>query len=75
MNTLIFDSQLLPDGHLACPQEFAYKKNVQFKVLVIFEETESEASDRELEHATVADHSDEYLSPEELTYYLHLEEL
>ena len=38
MNTLVFDSQLLPDGHLACPQEFAHKNNIQFKVLAIFEE-------------------------------------
>lgn len=28
----VFDSKLLPDGHLFCPKEFADKKNLQFKV-------------------------------------------
>lgn len=75
MNTLIFDSQLLPDGHLSCPKEFVHKKNVQFKVLVIFEETNLEASDQDIEHTALLDHSDEFLSQEELDYYMHLEDL
>ncbi len=75
INTLIFDSQLLPDGHLACPQEFTQKKNIQFKVLAIFEEPAREATNQELEHAAIQDTSDEMLSPEELHYYLSLEDL
>ncbi len=74
INTLIFDSQLLPDGHLACPQEFVEKKNIQFKVLVIFEEQEREAADREIETSAIHDLSDEFLSQEELKYYMSLEE-
>lgn len=74
MNTLIFDSQLLSDGHLSCPEEFIHKKNVQFKVLVIFEEIEQEASDRDVEQATIQDTSDEFLSQQELDYYLALED-
>lgn len=75
MVTLIFDSQVLPDGHLSCPKEFASKKNVQFKVLVIFEETERESSDEEIEQAAILDSTDEFLSPEEVNYYMNLEDV
>ena len=75
INTLVFDSQLLPDGHLTCPQEFAHKRNIQFKVLVIFEEPEREATDYDLERAAIQDTSDDILSDEELHYYLSLEDL
>jgi len=75
MNTLVFDSQLLSDGHLSCPEKFIHNKNVQFKVLVIFEETEQEASDRDVEQATIQDMSDEFLSQHELDYYLALEDV
>jgi len=74
MNTLVFDSQLLSDGHLSCPEYFIHKKNVQFKVLVIFEETEQEASDRDVEQATIKDMGDEFLSQHELDYYMALED-
>ena len=47
------------------------KKNVHFKVLVIFEETEQEASDRDIEQATIQDMSDEFLLQHELDYYLN----
>jgi hypothetical protein len=75
VNTYLFDSQLLSDGHLSCPQEFREKKNIQFKVLVIVEESDQEASDHEMEATAIRDTSDEYLSEEELTYYLKLAEL
>ncbi len=75
MNTLVFDSQLLSDGHLSCPEEFIHKKNVHFKVLVIFEEPEQEALDRDIEHASIQDISDEFLSQYELDYYLALEDI
>ncbi len=72
MNTLIFDTHLLPDGHLACPQEFAHKSHIQFKVIAIFEEQEWAASDEDIERAAVRDTPNEYLTSEELTYYLAL---
>ncbi len=74
INTLLFDSQLLPDGHLACPQEFAHKKNIQFKVLVIFEEPRRKAADHDLEYAAIQDTSDDLLSDDERQYYLSLED-
>jgi len=74
MNTLVFDSQLLSDGHLSCPKEFIHRKNVQFKVLVIFEDTEQEALDRDIECASIQDTSDEFLTQHELNYYLELED-
>ncbi len=75
INTVVFDSHLLPDGHLTCPQEFVHKRNIQFKVLVIFEEPECEATDQDLEHAAVQDTSEDMLSQEELHYYLSLEDI
>jgi hypothetical protein len=75
INTLIFDSQLLPDGHLTCPQEFIRKKNIQFKVLVILEEPDREATDQDIERAAIQDTANDFLSDKELQYYLHLEDL
>ena len=75
INTRVFDSELLPDGHLACPQEFTQKKNIQFKVLVIFEEPAREATDQDMERAAIQDTSEDILSDEELQYYLSLEDL
>ena len=49
MKKTIFESKLLPDGHLYCPNEFAQKKNAHFEVIVTFEEIEFEASEREVE--------------------------
>ncbi len=74
-NTLIFDSQLLPDGHLSCPKEFVHKKNLQFKVLVIFQEPEREATEQEIEQSAVRDMPEDFLSPEEVTYYMNLEDV
>ncbi|MBF0225256.1 MAG: hypothetical protein HQK76_07350 [Desulfobacterales bacterium] len=73
MNTAIFESKLLSDGHLYCPKEFAQKKNALFKVIVIFEETE--ASEHDIELSAINDNSTDFLSKEELSYYLSLEEL
>jgi hypothetical protein len=74
-NTLVFDSQLLPDGHLTCPQEFIRKKNIQFKVLIILEEPECEATDQDIERAAIQDTANDFLSDEEFQYYLNLEDL
>ena len=73
LNTLVFDSQILPNGHLSCPKEFANKKNVQFKVLVIFDEHQSTATDQNLELAAIQDLSNDTLSQEELEYYMGLD--
>lgn len=74
MKTLIFDSHLLLNGHLSCPKEFAHKKNVHFKVVAVFEETEQQASDQDLEKAAIQDTGDDFLSQNELDYYLSLDE-
>jgi hypothetical protein len=73
MNQAIFDSQLLSDGHLYCPQEFIQKKNALFKVIVTFEEAEIIESD--IERCAIHDVSEDFLNKEELDYYLSLEEL
>jgi len=75
MGELVFESKVLPDGHLYCPQELAHKKNARFKVIVTFEETAVEASEQEIELSAINDVSEDFLSAEELNYYLNLEEL
>ena len=75
MNTIAFESKLLPDGHLYCPKEFTKKKNVKFKVIVVFEDTKIEASEQDIELSSIKDISNDFLSKKELNYYLNLEEL
>jgi len=75
MEELVFESKVLPDGHLYCPQELAQKKNARFKVIVTLEETKVEASEQEIELSAINDVSEDFLSEEELNYYLNLEEL
>lgn len=75
MKKTVFKSKLLPDGHLYCPNELAQKKNAHFKVIVTFEETELEASEHEVELSAINDASKDFLSEEELNYYLNLKEL
>lgn len=74
MQTVVFESKLLPDGHLYCPEEFS-QKSARFKVIVTFTETHLEASDRDVEQAALHDVSDDFLNDEELHYYLSLKEL
>ena len=73
MKNLVFKSKLLPDGHLYCPEELAHKKHVNFKVVVTFEKTDLEASEYEIEKSNINDVSEDFLSEEELNYYLNLE--
>ena len=73
MKNLVFKSKLLPDGHLYCPEELIHKKHVNFKVVVTFEKTDLEASEYEIEKSNINDVSEDFLSEEELNYYLNLE--
>ena len=75
MQTVVFESKLLPDGHLYCPEEFVQKKNVRFKVVVTLGEPYSEAADHDIEQSTIHDVSDDFLTAEELRYYLNLREI
>ena len=75
MKTAVFETSLLPDGHLDCPEEFARRTDARFQVTVMFEEPGVAASDHELEIAAVNDTSEDLLSEGEVAYYLGLEEL
>lgn len=75
MKKMVFESKLLPDGHLYCPDEVTQKKNARFKVIVTFEETGFEASEREIELSAISDVSEDFLSEKELNYYLNLKDL
>ena len=71
MHEVIFESQLLKDGHLYCPKEYAIPK-ASFKVIVSL--PDEIATDSEIELASVVDQSDEFLSQEEVNYYMSLDE-
>lgn len=71
----VFESKVLPDGHLHCPDEFTRKKNAHFKVIVTYDEIDLEASDQEVQLSAIKDLSGDFLSDEELNYYLNLKEL
>ena len=75
MKKLVFESKLLPDGHLYCPEELAHKENARFKVVVTFEESVFEASEYDIELSAINDVSEDFLSEEELSYYLNLKDL
>lgn len=75
MKKMVFESKLLPDGHLYCPDEFSNTKKVHFKVIATFEETDFEASEHEVELSAIQDASGDFLSEEELNYYLNLKDL
>ncbi len=74
MKEEIFESKLLPDGHLYCPKKFAKKKNARFKVTVIFEDSGNQATEADIELASAQDLPEDSLSKEELKYYLNLED-
>ncbi|MFH1096510.1 MAG: hypothetical protein V1749_03295 [Candidatus Desantisbacteria bacterium] len=76
MEKLVFDSNLLSDGHLYCPKEIIHEKNAHFKVVVTFDKkTNFEASEYEIELSGINDVSNDFLSEKELNYYLNLETL
>jgi len=70
MHEIVFESQLLKDGHLYCPKEYA-APSAKFKVIVSL--PDEYATDSEIELASVIDNSDEFLSKEELNYYMNLD--
>lgn len=75
MNMVSFESKLLPEGNLYCPKEFTKKKNIHFKVIVTFDDHDIEAKDHDIELSAIKDNSSDFLSREELDYYLNLERL
>ncbi len=76
MSKIIFESKLLDDGNLYCPQELLRKKNIHFKVIAVFDDEIGEASDGDIELSAANDISLDFLDErEELDYYLRLEEL
>jgi len=71
MHEIIFESQLLKDGHLSCPKEYAMPKAI-YKVAVSLPDLI--ATDSDIEMVSVVDQSDEFISDGELSYYMSLDE-
>lgn len=71
MHEIIFESQLLKDGHLSCPKKYAMPK-ATYKVIATLPDLT--ATDSDIEMASVIDQSDEFISEEELSYYMKLDD-
>jgi hypothetical protein len=71
MNEITFDSRLVEDGHLYCPEKYLLK-DAKYKVTVYLPEKDTE--DTEIDRISVLDDSEEYLSPEEINYYMNLKD-
>ncbi len=72
MKKALFDSKLLQNGHLYCPEEFA-KPDAKYKVIVSL--PDEDVTDSDIEIASITDVSEEFLTKDEVEYYLQLEEL
>lgn len=70
MPEVVFESQLLKDGHLYCPAKYAVPK-AKYKVIVSL--PEKDAAESEIELAAVTDLSEDFLSEEEVEYYMNME--
>ncbi len=71
MKRAVFQTNLLPDGHLHCPAEFA-RENMRFEVIATHEDEDAQTAERDAELAAVNDVSHDLLSEQELQYYLNL---
>lgn len=72
MRKAVFNSKLLQDGHLYCPEEFA-KPDAEYEVIVSL--PDEDVTDSDIEIASITDISEEFLTKDEVKYYLQLEEL
>lgn len=70
MYELTFNSELSENGTLTCPKEFLFK-NASYKVIVNINDYDKDTLD--IEHSAIFDNSIDFLSKEEVNYYLNLE--
>jgi hypothetical protein len=67
MSEIIFDTKLLDNGSLYCPKELS-NKEAKYKVIVNLPDNEDFNED--IEKSAAADNSSDFLTKEELEYYL-----
>jgi len=70
MYELTFDSKLSENGTLTCPTEFLFK-NASYKVIVNINDYDKDTI--ETENSAIIDNSTDFLSQEEVNYYLNME--
>ena len=70
MYEIIFNSKLMEGGTLFCPKEYSFKE-ADYKVIVKL--PEKDASDIDIETSAMADNSEEFLTNEEIKYYMNLD--
>ena len=70
MYELIFNSKLSENGTLYCPKEYSFN-NASYKVIVSIHDSDNEITDTE--NSAIIDNSNDFLSKEEIGYYLNLE--
>lgn len=70
MKEIIFNTKISKDGFLICPKEFLFD-GAEYKVIVSL--PSKIASSKDIEVTAVSDNSVEYLTKEEVNYYLTLD--
>jgi hypothetical protein len=75
METITFESKLMPNGYLYCPKELVDKKDANFKVVATLDGSGFEAVDYDLDMCAAKDLCEDFLSEEEVNYYINLKEL
>lgn len=71
MYEVVFNSKLTDNGTLYCPKEYTFG-NADYKVIVSVPEDNDITSEAEL--SAINDNSADFLSDQEIQYYLNLEE-
>jgi hypothetical protein len=69
MYEIVFNSKLKDEDSLYCPKEFSFKE-AEYKVIVTM--PDKDASDNDIETSAVVDNSEEYLTQDEINYYMNL---
>jgi hypothetical protein len=70
MYELVFNTKIAENGNLYCPKEFLFE-NANYKVIVNVNDDDSDNLD--VENSAILDNSEEFLSKEEVNYYLNLD--
>ncbi len=68
MYELVFDSKISENGMLYCPKEFSFK-NAIYKVTVKINDNDTSV----IENTAISDNSFDFLSEEEVNYYINLD--
>ncbi|MBM2816069.1 MAG: hypothetical protein HW421_2831 [Ignavibacteria bacterium] len=71
MYEIVFNSKLTENGALYCPKEYSFI-DADYKVILTLPDNNEDIS--EAEKSAIIDNSSDFLSAQEISYYLNLDE-